>query len=116
MCEMTEMTCCTCHIKHSIPVTLYNSSQGWTCPNGHSLIRSSKKTEVQDLKDEIARISKQMNIWMDATTNQRKRAEKLEREIDAKVATRIEVKRLKKKINAYKSTLKRLKNNGKEKQ
>lgn len=112
MCEMTEMTCCVCYIKHSIPIDLYNSDKGWNCPNGHSLVRSSKKTELQQLKHDIEQLRKEVNVWQRAAENQGKRVRELSSSIATKVATRAEVVRLKKKINAYKSTLKRIRKNG----
>lgn len=108
MCQMTEITCCVCHVKHSIPLDLYNGKGEWTCPNGHELIRSTKKTEVQTLKTELERVKRESEIWRKESEARGKEIRELESSIATKVATRTEVKRLKKKINAYKSTLKRM--------
>lgn len=106
---MTEMTCCVCYVKHSIPLDLYNGKGEWTCPNGHELVRSSKKTEVQTLKTEMAQIRKESDIWKRAAEDQGRKVRELSMSIAVRVATRAEVKKLKKKINAYKSTIKRMK-------
>lgn len=109
MCEMTEMTCCVCHIKHSIPVTLFNSNQGWTCPNGHALVKRSIASDKDKLRTEVVEWKAAADKWMKMYHLAISETNQLRNKIAEKIAKNKEVKRLTLMVNRYKSIVKKLK-------